>query len=113
MKSVSLVWVVFFALATTALLAQNSVKTSEAVHIGGIPRWIGAKIKDDSKPLLLFLHGDPSISFLADSRKFVKYLVKDFIVVQWDQRNTGMTANLGSFNDSLTLELLTLTQKKL
>ena len=105
MKSISLVWVVFFALATTALFAQNSVKTSEAVQIGGIPQWIGAKSKDDSKPLLLFLHGGPGISFRADFRKFAKYLVKDFIVVQWDQRETGMTANLGLFNDSLTLEL--------
>lgn len=105
MKSVSLVWVVFFALATTALFAQNSVKTRETVQIGGIPQWIEAKSKDDSKPLLLFLHGGPGISFQADSRKFVKHLVKDFIVVQWDQRESGMTAILGPFNDSLTLEL--------
>ena len=105
MKSVRLIRVVFFVFATTTLFAQNSVKTSEAVQIGGIPQWIEAKSKDDSKPLLLFLHGGPGTSFQADSRKFVKHLVKDFIVVQWDQRETGRTAIWGPFNDSLTLEL--------
>ncbi len=105
MKPISLAWIVLFAFATTTLLAQNKVETREAIQIGGIFQGIEAMSKDDSKPLLLFLHGGPGVSFRADSRKFIKRLVKDFIVIQWDQRETGMTAKLGPSNDSLTLEL--------
>lgn len=89
-----------------SLHAQNSVKIHEGVEIGEITQWIGAKSDDDSKPLLLFLHGGPGFSSRAYSKKFVKHLKKDFIVAQWDQRGTGITAAWNPDVDSLTLELM-------
>lgn len=89
-----------------SLYAQNSVKVHEGVKIGGITQWIGAKSGDDSKPLLLFLHGGPGFSSRAYSKKFINYLKKDFIVAQWDQRGTGITAAWNPEVDSLSLELM-------
>ncbi|MEO1051755.1 MAG: alpha/beta hydrolase [Bacteroidota bacterium] len=85
---------------------QNKVNTYEGVTIGGIKQWIGAKSDDDSKPLLLFLHGGPGFSSRAYSKKFIKLLKKDFIVAQWDQRGTGITAAWGSPDDPITIELM-------
>lgn len=90
---------------TISSYAQQAVKMHNPVEIGGITQWIGAKGEDDSKPLLLFLHGGPGFSSRAYSRKFVKLLKDDFIVAQWDQRETGITAAWGPFGDSLTLEM--------
>jgi proline iminopeptidase len=98
--------IILLSLVSIHLSAQNKVKTHEGVEIGGIKQWIGAKSDDDSKPLLLFLHGGPGFSSRAYSKKFVKQLKKDFIVAQWDQRGTGITAAWGSSNDSLTIELM-------
>jgi pimeloyl-ACP methyl ester carboxylesterase len=92
-------------MSTLCLRAQNPVKTHEPADIGGIKQWIGARSTDDTKPLLLFLHGGPGFSSRTYSRKFINYLKKDFIVAQWDQRETGITAYWGPYKDSLTLEL--------
>jgi len=89
-----------------SLHAQNPVKTHEGVKIGGVTQWIGAKSKDDSKPLMLFLHGGPGFSSRPYSKKFIKHLKKDFIVAQWDQRATGITAAWGADDDPLTLNLM-------
>ncbi|MEM9260878.1 MAG: alpha/beta hydrolase, partial [Bacteroidota bacterium] len=85
--------------------AQKSVKTKEAILINGIKQWIVAEGKDDTKPVLLFLHGGPGFSSRAYSKQFVKRLRKDFIIVQWDQRETALTAYFGPYEDSLTVDL--------
>ena len=95
-----------FLFSFNILMAQNSVNTHEAIRIGGIKQWIGAKSNDDSKPLLLFLHGGPGFSSRAYSKKFIKYLKNDFIVAQWDQRGSGITAAWNSPDDSLNLDLM-------
>lgn len=88
------------------VIAQYSVKTHEAVKIGGIKQWIGAISNDDSKPLLLFLHGGPGFSSRAYSKKFIRYLKNDFIIAQWDQRGSGITAAWNPSNDLLNLDLM-------
>jgi len=99
-----LIFLLFFV--SISLQAQNSVKTHEGVKIGGVSQWIGAKSDDSSKPLVLFLHGGPGFSSRPYSKKFIKYLKKDFIVAQWDQRGTGITAAWGADDDPLTLGLM-------
>ncbi len=98
--------IILLLLFSIDLTAQNKVKTHEGVEIGGIRQWIGAKSDDDSKPILLFLHGGPGFSSRAYSKKFIRLLKKDFIVAQWDQRGTGITAAWNPTNDSLSLELM-------
>ncbi len=102
----SYIYLFLLLLSPFFLLAQNKVKTHEGVKIGGIKQWIGAKSNDDSKPLLLFLHGGPGFSSRAYSKKFVKQLKDDFIVAQWDQRGTGITAAWNPTNDALSIDLM-------
>lgn len=97
---------IFLFLAQLPLKGQQSVKTHEGVPIGGIEQWIGATGDDDTKPLLLFLHGGPGFSSRAYSKKFVKHLRKDFIVAQWDQRGTGITKAWNPEEDSLSIDLM-------
>jgi proline iminopeptidase len=86
------------------ILAQKKVDIKEGVKINGITQWIGITGKDDSKPLLLFLHGGPGFSSRNYSKRFVKKLKQDFIVVQWDQRGTGITDHWTERKDSLTVD---------
>lgn len=85
--------------------AQKGIKIKDAVLLNGIKQWIVAEGKDATKPVLLFLHGGPGFTSRGYSKSFVKRLRKDFIVVQWDQRETALTAHFGPYPDSLTLDL--------
>ncbi len=87
------------------LWGQTKVKLHVGVPINGIKQWIGATGADDSKPLLLFIHGGPGFSSRSYAKYFSKYLKQDFIVAQWDQRETGITAHWSPYTDTLTLEL--------
>ncbi|WP_462248870.1 alpha/beta hydrolase [Ekhidna sp.] len=86
--------------------AQNPVKTHEGVQIGGIKQWIGAIANDDSKPLLLFIHGGPGFSSRAYSKKFIKQLKKHFIIAQWDQRGSGITEAWNDSNNPISLGVM-------
>ncbi|MBE15832.1 MAG: hypothetical protein CL867_06250 [Cytophagaceae bacterium] len=99
--------VLIFAFAKgNSVKAQTSVKTHEGVNIGGIQQWIGAKGDDASKPVLLFLHGGPGFSSKTYTKKLVRALRRDFIVVQWDQRETSITKAWNRSKDSLSLPLM-------
>ena len=86
--------------------AQQRVKLHAAVPINGIDQWIGATGNDASQPVLLFLHGGPGFSSRPYAKQFIRHLKDDFIVVQWDQRETGITKSWSPYPDSLTLDLL-------
>jgi pimeloyl-ACP methyl ester carboxylesterase len=87
-----------------AIHAQTGVKTKDAVPINGIKQWIVAEGKDDTKPILLFLHGGPGFPSRPYANKFVKLLRKDFVVVQWDQRASGLTEYFSPNSRPLNLE---------
>ena len=84
-------------ITATACLAQTSIDTEETICIGGIRQYITIQGKDRSLPLLLFLHGGPGGSVMNYSDRFTHRLQEHFVVVQWDQRETGRTKQL---NDS-------------
>ena len=73
------------------LWAQKSIKLKEGVMINGIKQHLAIEYKDNQKPILLFLHGGPGFSSRSYFNPIKKGLQKDFIVVQWDQRETGIT----------------------
>lgn len=84
----------------------SSIDTSQSIEIGGIKQWIAIKGQDDSDPVLLFLHGGPGNSVMGYAEKFTTELQKHFVVVQWDQRESGKTAELNATNKPLSVELL-------
>lgn len=89
----------------SAAFAQQAIHTKDGVEIGGIQQYIEVDTKDDSKPILLFLHGGPGFSSRPYLNAAKKELENDFIVVQWDQRETGNTLAWNSSPVPLTLEL--------
>lgn len=86
------------------MAAQTPVDTTQILRIGGIKQLISLKGKDKSKPLLLFLHGGPGGSAMSYAHTFTDKLREYFIVVQWDQRETGKTLSLNPSSSPLTGE---------
>ncbi len=85
---------------------DGSINTSEAIHINGIKQWISIKGTNDKNPVLLFLHGGPGNSAMSYADKFTAELQKHFVVVQWDQRESGKTATLNPSDKPLTVSLM-------
>jgi len=75
-----------------------------AVNIGGIKQWINISAKDSSKPLLLFLGGGPGESNMDSKDYFTKKLQEQFVVVIWDQRESGKTLQLNASPKPLTVD---------
>ncbi|MCW3118035.1 MAG: hypothetical protein JWM28_2117 [Chitinophagaceae bacterium] len=105
--------------------AQQAIDTSCVIKIGGINQWINIKGKDIDKPILLWLHGGPGASAMSYAERITGRLQKHFIVVQWDQRETGRTMALNhspelslqqindDVNELITCLLKTYNRKKL
>jgi len=82
------------------------VDTRQEVMINGIRQWIQIKGADSSLPILLFLHGGPGNSAMGYSEKFTGALQRHFLVVIWDQRESGKTAKLNTSPVPLTVDLV-------
>lgn len=85
----------------------TSINFQEAVEIGGIKQWISLKGSNKHNPVLLFLHGGPGNSAMGYADKFTSVLQQHFVVVQWDQRESGKTASLNHSDKPLTVALMT------
>ena len=94
------------SLSSSAMLSAQPINSSEAIKIGGIKQLISVKGTNTSNPVLLFLHGGPGNSVMGYAEKFTSELQKHFLVVQWDQRETGKTAELNTANTLLTVSLM-------
>ncbi|MGC3943942.1 MAG: alpha/beta hydrolase [Chryseolinea sp.] len=91
----------------TANLTAQPLDTAFATPIGGIQQWVSIKSADRHKPVLLFLHGGPGNSVISYSDKFTSTLQQHFVVVNWDQRESGKTAELNASPEPLTVNLMT------
>lgn len=72
-------------------IAFVKIDTTEVLQIGGIKQFIKLQGADETKPILLFLHGGPGSSLIPVADTFTDKLKEQFIVVQWDQREAGET----------------------
>jgi pimeloyl-ACP methyl ester carboxylesterase len=85
------------------VLAQTSIDTALAVPIGGIKQWINISTRDNTKPLLLFLNGGPGETAMGARDYFTNKLQERFVVVLWDQRESGKTLQLNPSPQPLTV----------
>lgn len=99
----ALKYVLFFLLISGRSIGQTAIDRTEIILIGGIKQYTYIKGKDVSKPLLLFLHGGPGSSVLSKADQMTGKLQQHFVVVHWDQRETGETLKLNRTPGSLTL----------
>ncbi|MBB5634505.1 pimeloyl-ACP methyl ester carboxylesterase [Pedobacter cryoconitis] len=84
----------------------TAIDTTEIISIGGIKQLISIKGENKENPILLFLHGGPGSSLMEPADKFTDRLQKEFVVVQWDQRETGGTLKLNPSPKKLTVKLM-------
>ena len=87
-------------------IAFSQFQIQESIKIGGIQQWIQIKGTKSGAPILLFLHGGPGNSVMAYADKFTGELQKHFLVVQWDQRESGKTLKLNRSDKPLSLALM-------
>lgn len=100
--------IIFFLSVVLSSAAQSNgpINSGEGVLIGGIRQWITLKGTNKTHPVLLFLHGGPGNSAMSYAGTFSNELQKSFVVVQWDQRESGKTAELNSSSKTLSVELI-------
>ncbi len=82
----------------------NSIAQLIDIPLGGIKQWILIRGESRDLPILLFLHGGPGMSLIGVSAQYFSQLEKHFIVVNWDQRGSGLTYTADEDKDSLTVE---------
>ncbi len=85
-------------------LQGATIKGDEAIDVGGIKQWIKFE-GENEQPVLLFLHGGPGNSAISYSDRFTNNLKKHFLVVLWDQRESGKTLLLNKSPQPLTVSL--------
>ncbi|MFR1786745.1 MAG: alpha/beta fold hydrolase [Ruthenibacterium lactatiformans] len=74
------------------------------VTLGGLPQKIHVK-GDETKPVLLFLHGGPGVCNRHTVMTVHADLQKEFLVVAWDQRGSGGSYR-GAAVETLTIDRL-------
>lgn len=85
--------------------SQTPIERNDTIVIGGIKQYIRIKGKNISKPILLILHGGPGSSLMNKTDQISNKLQQHFVVVQWDQRETGETLKLNKTSQPLTPDL--------
>lgn len=100
----------FFGLSKTT---PTPIDKSESPLINGIKQYITIKGDDNTKPVLLFLHGGPGGSVINEANRFTRELQKNFVVVQWDQRETDRTLQLNRSPVPLSIGLMQNDTKEL
>ena len=100
------IWLLVFAVQLCAANGYSQINSAQAIKIGGIQQWISIKGTDSSNPVLLFLHGGPGNSAMSYADRFTNQLQSHFVVVQWDQRESGKTAKLNKSDKPLSVSIM-------
>lgn len=94
-----------FRRSTPAINGEHAVAELQKVKIGGVDQWLLIRGEHAANPVLLMLHGGPGAAQIGFNREYQQELEKHFIVVNWDQRGSGL-----SFSKSITKESMSVNQ---
>ncbi len=72
------------------------------VHVNGLEQGMFIKSKDDTNPVLLYLHGGLPDYFLTG--RYPTGLEDHFTVVWWEQRGSGLSYSADTPTETMTLE---------
>lgn len=89
-----------------AISNPNGIDEARYVEVGGIEQWITIRGEDRKNPVLLILHGGPGDATNPWGYAGFRSWLKNFTVVQWDQRGAGRTLgrNGPSLAPSITVD---------
>lgn len=89
-----------------AITTPNGIDEARYVELGGIEQWITIRGEDRKNPVLLLLHGGPGDATNPWGYAGLRSWLKNFTVVQWDQRGAGRTLgrNGPSLAPTITIE---------
>lgn len=73
-----------------ALAQPRRVQEAAYLRVGGIEQWVTIRGDDDTKPVLLLIHGGPGDVQSPFVSVYAPY-EHDFVLAQWDQRGAGRT----------------------
>src|SRR5262245_26654640 len=96
--------ILLLSLFISLSFGQTPVEKNDTIFIGRIKQYIQIKGKSLSKPILLILHGGPGSSLMSKTDQISNKLQQHFVVVQWDQRETGETLKLNKSSQPLTTD---------
>ncbi|MGR3764017.1 alpha/beta fold hydrolase [Rossellomorea sp. NS-SX7] len=93
-------------------IGDQGIDRVETITIGGVSQTILIQGESIDSPILLFIHGGPSMPLPGVSSRGQDYtiatntkeLVKHFILVFWDQRGTGKSYSSSISSESINLE---------
>ncbi|GGD95142.1 alpha/beta fold hydrolase [Planktosalinus lacus] len=88
----------------------EGIEILEQVELGGVPQWVSIRGRNQDNPVLLFIPGGWGDPMIGLSWAFQTPWEDYFTVVQWDHRNAGKNAIIGTdreaFMKEFTLERL-------
>ncbi|CAN5690921.1 alpha/beta hydrolase [soil metagenome] len=76
--------------ANLAITSPEGIQDSSFVPIGGHPQWVQVRGEHRTNPVILVVHGGPGFAMSPLTPVFRAWET-DFTVVQWDQRDAGLT----------------------
>jgi len=91
-------------LAQTRIRVEGGIDSLEPVVLGGVAQWLLIRGEDSSRPVLLFVHGGPGSADMLFARRFDGDLVREFVVVHWDQRGAGKSYRTSIPQSEMTRE---------
>jgi pimeloyl-ACP methyl ester carboxylesterase len=91
-----------------AIPMPNGIDESRYLKIGGIDQWVTISGEDRANPVVLVLHGGPGDATNPWGYAGFRTWLKNYTVVQWDQRGAGRTLgrNAKASADTLTVDQL-------
>jgi pimeloyl-ACP methyl ester carboxylesterase len=93
------------------IISEKGLSSVETIIIGGVQQTILLQGENPTNPVLLMVHGGPTMPLPGVSSKGRDYtiitntreLVKHFVVVFWDQRGTGRSYHKNIAPESMTI----------
>mgnify|MGYP006275853329 CR=1 FL=1 len=87
-------------------IIPGSIAELKKVELGGIEQYIMLRGRDRTNPVLLFLHGGPGYPQISYIRHYQSELERHFVVVNWDQRGSGLSYSEDIPAESMTVDTL-------
>lgn len=85
---------------------SGSISEKIFIDINGVKQGMFIKSKDETNPVLLFLHGGPGMPEYFLTQKYPTGLEENFTVVWWEQRGAGLSFSPDIPSVTMTIDQL-------